>query len=389
MRRIVAVLLMVMASTGVIGVGTAAHAADANAEADFTNRINALRSSRGVGAVGTHSVLTAKAQAWAQHMADTGCLCHSNLPDGVTVGWRKLSENIGRGPSVASIDTALVNSPLHYANIVDGAVHWLGVGVAYGNGQMYVAEVFMDGDAPPGPNPFLAFDTHGRGIAARTQGGFWVLQGDGTVVNWEGAPAFGSPHFPGDLARDIAAMPDGNGYVILDAWGGMHRYGSAVAALGNLRGPYWPGWDIARSLAITPDGHGFTVLDGFGGRHSSGSAPSRSGGPYWPGWDIAKSIAYRPDGRMYELDGFGGVWSIGGATNYGAAYFGWNIARDLTVWPDGKGYVVIDGFGGVHRFGSARQPAPMPWQQIDRWRSITLQNTSFLAVRNDGAVVRT
>ncbi len=388
MRRIVAALLMVMSSTGLIGVGTPAHAADANAEADFTNRINALRSSRGVGAVSTHSVLTAKAQAWAQHMADTGCLCHSNLPDGVTVGWRKLSENIGRGPSVASIDTALANSPLHYANIIDGAVHWIGVGVAYGNGQMYVAEVFMDGDPPPpGPNP-LVFDSHGRGIAARAQGGFWVLQGDGTVINWEGAPAYGSPRFPGDLARDIAAMPDGNGYVILDAWGGLHRFGSAVSALGNLRGPYWPGWDIARSLAITPDGRGFTVLDGFGGRHSSGSAPRVRGGPYWPGWDIAKSIAYRPDGRMYELDGFGGIWSIGGATRYGAAYFGWNIARDLTVWPDGKGYVVIDGFGGVHRFGSARPPAPTPWQQIDLWRSITLQNTSFLAVRNDGAVVR-
>ncbi len=161
MRRIVAALLMVMSSTVVIGVATPAHAADTNAEADFTNRINGLRSSQGIAALGTHSVLTAKAQTWAQHMADTGCLCHSNLPDGVTVGWQKLSENIGRGPNVDSIATALVNSPLHYANMVDGAVRWIGVGVAYGNGQMYVAEVFMDGDPPPGPDP-LVYDTHGR-----------------------------------------------------------------------------------------------------------------------------------------------------------------------------------------------------------------------------------
>ena len=388
MRRIVAVLLMVMTSTVVVGVGTAAHAVDTNAEADFTNRINALRSSRGIAALGTHAVLTAKAQAWAQHMADSGCLCHSNLPDGVTVGWRKLSENIGRGPSVASINTALVNSPLHYANMVDGAVRWVGVGVAYGNGQMYVAEVFMDGDAPPGLNPYLAFDSHGRGIAARTQGGFWVLQGDGRVISYEGAPAYGAPQFPGDLARDIAAMPDGNGYIILDAFGGTHRYGSAVFSLANVGGPYWPGWDIARSIAVTPDGRGFTVLDGYGGRHSFGTAPQRRSGPYWPGWDIAKSIGYRPDGRMYELDGFGTVWSIGKATNYGSPWFGWNIARDLTVWPDGRGYAVIDGFGGVHRFGSARAPGPTPWQQIDRWRSISLQGSSFLAVRNDGVAAR-
>ena len=77
MRRIVAALVMVIASTGAIGVGTAARAADTNAEADFTNRVNAQRSARGIAGLGTHSVLTAKAQAWAQHMADTGCLCHS------------------------------------------------------------------------------------------------------------------------------------------------------------------------------------------------------------------------------------------------------------------------------------------------------------------------
>ena len=150
--------------------GTAAHAVDTNAEADFTNRMNALRSSQGIATLGTHSVLTAKAQAWAQHMADSGCLCHSNLPDGVTVGWRKLSENIGRGPSVASIDTALVNSPLHYANMVDGAVHWVG-----------------------------------------------------TATN------YGSPWFGWNIARDLTVWPDGRGYAVIDGFGGVHRFGSARA----------------------------------------------------------------------------------------------------------------------------------------------------------------
>ena len=118
------------------------------------------------------------------------------------------------------------------------------------------------------------------------------------------------------------------------------------------------------------------------------TAPAVAVTSYWPGWDIAKSIAYRPDGRLYVLDGFGAVWPVGGAPNYGATWFGWNIARDLTVWPDGKGYAVIDGFGGVHRFGSAKNPGPTPWQQIDRWRSISVQSGTFLAVRNDGVAVR-
>jgi Uncharacterized protein with SCP/PR1 domains len=387
MRRIIAALLMTITASVVISIGHAAQAADPGAEADFANRINIARNARGLGGVTTHSVLTAKAEAWAQHMADTGCLCHSNLPDGVTVGWRKLGENIGRGPSVDAIHNALLSSPLHYANMVDPVFHWVGVGVAYGGGQMYVAEVFMDGDAPPGPSPLLAFDSHGRGIAARAQGGFWVLQGDGTVLSYEGAPAYGSPHFPGDYARDIAAMPDGNGYVILDALGGVHRFGSALFTLANVGGP-WFGFDIARSIAVTSDGKGFAVLDGWGGYHRFGDAPKMSGLPYWHGWDIARAISFRPGGGAYLLDGFGAVWAVGGAPKYGNPYWHWDIARDLSVWPDGKGYAVIDGFGGVHRFGSAKTPGATPWQQIDRWRSMVVQAGTFLAVRNDGYAIR-
>lgn len=387
MRRIIAALLITITSSIVLSAGQAAQAADPGAEADLANRINIVRNDRGLGGVTTHSVLTAKAEAWAQHMADTGCLCHSNLPDGVTVGWRKLGENIGRGPSVASIHDALYRSAPHYANMVDPAFHWVGVGIAYGGGQMYVAEVFMDGDAPPGPSPLLAFDSHGRGIAARAQGGFWVVRGDGTVLSYEGAPAYGSPHFPGDYARDIAAMPDGNGYVILDALGGVHRYGSALFTLSKVGGP-WFGFDIARSIAVAPDGKGFAVLDGFGGLHRYGTAPKVNGLPYWQGWDIARSFSYRPGGGGYMLDGFGTVWARGGAPNFGSPYFGFDIARDLTPWPDGSGYAVVDGFGAVHRFGSAKRPGATPWQTIDRWRSIVVQSGTFLAVRNDGYAVR-
>jgi len=387
MRRILAALLIALTCTIGLGATQGAGAADPGAENDFAARINALRASVGAAGLTQHPVLTAKAEAWAQHMADSGCLCHSNLPDGVTVGWRKLGENIGRGPSVASIHDALVHSSLHYANMVDGAFHWVGVGVAYGNGQMYVAEVFMDGDAPAGPSPLLSLDSRGRSIAARAQGGFWIMEGNGTVHGYEGAPAYGSPHFPGDYARDIAVMPDGKGYVILDALGGVHRFGSALFTLSGVGGP-WFGYDIARSIAVTSNGKGFAVLDGYGGYHPFGNAPAVSGLPYWPGWDIARSIAFRPGGGLYMLDGFGTVWNRGGAPRYGSPYFGWDIARDITAWPDGDGYAVVDGFGAVHSFGSAKRPSPMPYQQIDRWRSLVSQAGTILAVRNDGFPVR-
>ncbi len=389
MRRFLATLLVTLTATVGLGVQSVppAHAADANAEGDFVIRINGLRASRGLAPLGLHSVLTAKAEAWAQHMADTGCLCHSNLPDGVSVGWRKLGENIGRGGSVASLHDALVASPLHYANMVDPSFHWVGVGVAYGGGQMYVAEVFMDGDAPPGPSPMLAWDYRGRAIGARPQGGFYVMEGNGTIHAYEGAPFLGQPQFPGDFARDLAVMPDGNGYVVLDSLGGVHLYGSAASRLGGLGGT-WFGFNIARSVAVTPDGRGFAVLDGYGGYHPFGSAPRRVSMPYWPGWDIARSLSFRPGGGIWMLDGFGAVWRTDGAPNYGSPWFGWDIARDITPSADGGGYDIVDGFGGIHHFGNARRPGPMPWQPVDRWRGVAAQGNSLLAIRNDGFPIR-
>src|SRR6478752_193476 len=232
MRRILAALLIALTCTIGLGATQGAGAADPGAENDFAARINALRASVGAAGLTQHPVLTAKAEAWAQHMADTGCLCHSNLSDGVTVGWRKLGENVGRGPSVASLHDAFVNSPAHQANMLDGAFGWVGVGVAYGGGQMWVAEVFMQGDAPAAPRidpkALLVLQSRGKAIAARPQGGFWVLEGNGNVTPYEGAPNVGHPTFAFDIARDIVSMPDGNGFAILDGFGAVHRYGSAT-----------------------------------------------------------------------------------------------------------------------------------------------------------------
>lgn len=217
MRRFLASVLGVAMTLVVIGAPGTARATDTGAEADFTNRINSVRASRGLAPLGTHSVLTAKAQLWAQHMADTACLCHSNLPDGVTVSWRKLGENIGRGPSVDAIHNALVNSAPHLANMVDPAFHWVGVGVAYRGSQMYVAEVFMDGAAPPpsGPvtrwSPWLGIGgtlTSAPAVASwasnridvfvrGTDGNLWHQAWTG---GWSGWEPFGAP--PGGLAGD-------------------------------------------------------------------------------------------------------------------------------------------------------------------------------------------
>lgn len=404
MRRLIAAILIAATAVFVVSTSQGANAADPAAESDFIARINSLRASRGLGAVQQHGVLTAKAQAWAAHMAATGCLCHSNLSDGVTVGWSKLGENVGRGPSVGSLHDAFVNSPAHQANMLDGRFGYVGVGVAHGGGQMWVAEVFMQGSgagaggggggvssAPSAPRidpkALLVLQSRGRAIAARPQGGFWVLEGNGNVTAYEGAPNVGHPSFGVDIARDIVSMPDGNGFAVLDGFGAVHRFGSATSYLAGVNAP-WFGWDIARSLALAPNGHGYSVLDGFGGIHRFGSAPAVHGTPYWPGWNIARSAAYTPSGGFYVLDGFGKVWATDGAHAYGNPWFGWDIARDISVWPGGHGYAVTDGFGGIHHYGNARNPAPTIYEPLDRWKGITAQNGTYLVVRNDGFIQR-
>ena len=65
-------------------------------EQSFLDRTNSLRSSQGVRPLQEHSVLTQKAEAWAQHMASTHTLAHSSLSSGLSrVAWKSLGENVG------------------------------------------------------------------------------------------------------------------------------------------------------------------------------------------------------------------------------------------------------------------------------------------------------
>ncbi len=389
------ILALVLASTSLLGgvalvaaAAPPAHAADldGNAENTFTARINALRAFFGVAPLSTHWVLTDKARIWSDHMAQGGCgggICHSHLSDGITVDWSMLGENVGVGPNVDALVDAFANSLPHWENMVNPRFGWIGVGVVLSGGRMWVTEEFMDGAPPPGPAPdfgppppppidFVAL--LGRSSAANPHGGYYVLGAKGKVMAHDGAPDYGSPSFPFDIARDIAVMPDGNGYVVLDGWGGVYRFGSAINKLANLPNAYWQGWDIAKSIAVTPSGDGFAVLDGWGVVHASGDAPAITPA-YWQGWDIARSLAISPDGNgVYVLDAWGGIHIGGSAVGRGSAGYwaGWDIARDLIVTPSNGGYAVLDAWGGIHRIGDAPAPAVSAWAQgVGGWAALS------------------
>ncbi len=251
-----------------------------------------------------------------------------------------------------------------------------------------------------GPCP-VSLRQPGRSITTTPWGGTYVLNGNGAVTATNGAPFFGSPALAdSDAFRDIAAMPDGQGYVVLDEYGLVHKFGSATSpdTVGTLGMGYNPGQDLARSIAVMPDGKGYVILFADGNILKFGSAATGAiaalGHPSWPGADTARSIALMPDGAGYlVLDNLGGIAKYGSAL-LGAVGTGstpsWSIdlGRDVTivsVFGTAFGYYVLDAWGGVvGTSGLAKVTNPAGTLFRDRWRGMTIYGGKPLLVRNDG-----
>jgi uncharacterized protein YkwD len=112
-------------------------------EVGVFTRLNALRAQSGQPALLPDEELVAKAQAQSQVMAGQGTLFHSTLRDGVTGAPRRMGENVAVAGSIDRAFQALVDSPPHYANMVDGSFNRVGVGIFQGaDGRVWVTMVF-------------------------------------------------------------------------------------------------------------------------------------------------------------------------------------------------------------------------------------------------------
>lgn len=226
----------------------------------------------------------------------------------------------------------------------------------------------------------------GRAVAANPVGGYYVLTGDGTVHAYDGAPHFGNAVFGGDVARGLAVMPDGKGYVLIDGKGNLYKYGSArVGAFADYWGPGLP-YDIARAVAISPKGDGIAILDGWGGTHLFGNTPSKPN-VYWVGWDIARSVTFTASGNgLYVLDGWGGLHVSGDAVDKKTQpyWVGWDIARGVLAAPTGTGYAVLDGWGGTHVDGSMPAATGAAWGPGGNWWGFALQNGRYITMSEEG-----
>lgn len=112
-------------------------------ETTVFERLNQLRAQNGQPALFADSELVAKAQNHSQDMAAGGQLFHSSLRADVTGNPRKMGENVAYAGSVEQAFQALLNSPPHLANMVDGSFNRVGVGVVVGSdGRVWVTMVF-------------------------------------------------------------------------------------------------------------------------------------------------------------------------------------------------------------------------------------------------------
>lgn len=154
LRPLLAVGVLVLALLAGTAALPVAAGASPGAEGDFVARINDARAGRGLAPLAVDGELTGIARRWSQRMADEQRLSHNpNLSREVSQNWEKLAENVGFGGDVATIHDAFMNSSAHRANILDGALTHIGVGVVVdGAGQLWVTEVFMrlrGASAPP------------------------------------------------------------------------------------------------------------------------------------------------------------------------------------------------------------------------------------------------
>jgi hypothetical protein len=175
MKKLTLLTLATLAATGFLPM-TAAFADGPSDEASFVARINSLRAGKGLPGLKVDAGLTSKARGWAQTMADRNLIWHSVLSDGNTADWQRLGENVGQGGSVAGLDLAFVNSPLHYKNLVDPTFSSIGLGVVRSaDGVVFVAEEFMElrtgavDPAAPATAPIAAPRPHALApVATRT-----------------------------------------------------------------------------------------------------------------------------------------------------------------------------------------------------------------------------
>lgn len=122
-----------------------------DAEQEIVRLVNRERQSRGLSALASDERLAQAARTHSQRMASTGALEHQ-LPGepklSLRLGQTALrfdvsGENVALAGDATRAHTALMHSPGHRANILDGEFNTIGVGVVRTSAGIYVTQDFV------------------------------------------------------------------------------------------------------------------------------------------------------------------------------------------------------------------------------------------------------
>jgi uncharacterized protein YkwD len=127
-----------------IGTLAPAHAEAASPGREMASLINKARAAARLKPLSLNITLSKYAARHSNVMA-TQDLLHHNRALGRQLRhlpWRSLGENVGVGPSIASLHPAFMASPGHRRNILDRRYKKVGVGVVVRDGLTWVTVVF-------------------------------------------------------------------------------------------------------------------------------------------------------------------------------------------------------------------------------------------------------
>jgi hypothetical protein len=253
------------------------------------------------------------------------------------------------GYSYAS-DTGVVD---HYE--VDGPGHAnadeLGAWPQFHHDPQLTGNASGDTQVIPTPPP-----PAGVGLASTPDGkGYWLVAADGGIFAYGDARFYGSAggiHLNEPIVG-MAATPDGKGYWLVASDGGIFSYGDARfwGSAGNLR----LNQPIV-GMASTPDGKGYWLVASDGGIFSYGDAQFfGSTGGFRLNRPVV-GMAAGPGGAGYWLVAAdGGIFAFGDAPFRGSTG---NLVLNRPIvgmasTPSGSGYWLVAADGGIFAFGDA------------------------------------
>jgi SpoIID/LytB domain protein len=193
---------------------------------------------------------------------------------------------------------------------------------------------------------------------------YHVLDADGTIYAFGGAPASGSLSTKGVHATAVGLAEGPGGYWVLTADGSVYAFG-IVATYGSVATMHLNG--PPRQIVATPSGHGYWIMAGDGGVFSFGDAH------FWGSTGNRRlnapivGIAPTPDGGGYWLLGAdGGIFTFGDARFFGSTG---NLRLNAPVnamaaLPDGGGYWLAASDGGIFTFGAATFAGSLPGRGV-------------------------